>query len=228
MIEDFRGDESWRLFRILSEFTEGIDKLADTQFAVSIFGSARLPPESHYYQEAQRVAELLAEQGYAVITGGGPGIMEAGNKGAKDSTSIGLNIQLPFEQQPNPYQNVSLEFRYFFVRKVMFVKYSMGYICMPGGFGTLDEFFEALTLMQTHKIHPLPLVLYGADYWKGLLEWIRGTMLGNGLISPEDLDYISLVDTPEEAVKIMNRHRNWKLQRVAESGRKAHETRHGP
>ena len=156
LIDDFKGDESWRMFRILSEFTEGIDKLANLGFAVSVFGSARLEPDNIYYQQAVEIAQRLAKNKFDVITGGGPGIMEAANKGAlnEDVKSVGLNINLPQEQAPNPYQSISLDYRYFFVRKVMFVKHSMGYVIMPGGFGTLDEFFEALTLMQTEKYSP--------------------------------------------------------------------------
>ncbi len=219
MIEDLKGDESWRLFRIISEFTEGFEKLADLRFAVSVFGSARLKPDSPYYQAAQAIAEILASQGYSIITGGGPGIMEAANKGAslKDAPSVGLNIQLPSEQKPNPYQNLALEFRYFFARKVMFVKYSMGYVCLPGGFGTLDEFFEALTLMQTHKTHPMPLILFGSEYWLGLYNWIEATVLANNLVDPDELGYITITDDPLEVVAILNRHREWKQRKITEA-----------
>jgi len=207
------------MFRIISEFTEGFDKLADINFAVSIFGSARMKPDTPYYTAAQTVAEVLASNGYSIISGGGPGIMEAANKGAwlKNAPSIGLNIQLPSEQRPNGYQNVALEFRYFFARKVMFVKYSIGYVCLPGGFGTLDEFFEALTLMQTHKIHPMPLILFGSEYWSGLLDWIRNTVLGHNLIDETELGFISVTDDPLEVVDIMNKHRQWKLRKIVES-----------
>lgn len=210
MIEDLKGDESWRMFRIISEFTEGFEKLANVKYAVSVFGSARLKPDSHYYHAAQTIAELLAKDGYSIITGGGPGIMEAANKGAwlKQSPSIGLNIELPHEQKPNPYQNLDMEFRYFFVRKVMFIKYSFGYVCLPGGFGTLDEFFEALSLMQTHKTPPMPLILFGSDYWSGLMEWIKTTVLANRLIDPDELGLISITDDPSEVVAIMNRQRD--------------------
>ena len=220
MIEDLKGDESWRMFRIISEFTEGFDKLADIRFAISIFGSARVKPDSPYYQAAQTISEVLASNGYSIISGGGPGVMEAANRGAtsKNAPSIGLNIQLPSEQRPNQYQNLSLEFRYFFARKVMFVKYSIGYVCLPGGFGTLDEFFEALTLMQTHKIHPMPLILFGSEYWSGLMDWIKKTVLDNHLIDKDDLNYISLTDDPLEVVDIMNRHRDWKLKKISEAG----------
>jgi uncharacterized protein (TIGR00730 family) len=210
MIEDLKGDESWRMFRIISEFTEGFEKLAGVRFAISVFGSARLKPGSQYYNAAQTIAELLAKEGYSIITGGGSGVMEAANKGAwlKDGPSIGLNIELPAEQKPNPYQNLDVEFRYFFVRKVMFIKYSMGYVCLPGGFGTLDEFFEALTLMQTHKTSPMPLILFGSDYWSGLMEWIKSTVLANSLVDPDELGLISITDDPLEVVSIMNRHRD--------------------
>ena len=215
LIDDFKGDESWRMFRILSELTEGIDKLADLGHAVSIFGSARLQPDNPHYQKAVEIAQTLAKNNFDVITGGGPGIMEAANKGAldEDVKSVGLNINLPQEQAPNPYQNVSLDYRYFFVRKVMFVKHSMGYVIMPGGFGTLDEFFEALTLMQTEKIFPMPLILFGVDFWQGLIDWLRGTMLANGTISEEDFEFIKLTDNIDEVVSIMVKHREWKESR---------------
>jgi len=215
LIDDFKGDESWRMFRILSELTEGIDKLADLGHAVSIFGSARLQPDNPHYQKAVEIAQILAKNNFDVITGGGPGIMEAANKGAltEDVKSVGLNINLPQEQAPNPYQNVSLDYRYFFVRKVMFVKHSMGYVIMPGGFGTLDEFFEALTLMQTEKIFPMPLILFGVDFWQGLIDWLRGTMLANGTISEEDFEFIKLTDDIDEVVSIMVKHREWKESR---------------
>lgn len=172
IIEDLKGDQSWRIFRIISEFTEGFEKLSEVTDAISIFGSARLKPDDPYYIKTIELSTLLSQNGFAIITGGGPGVMEAANRGAyqQDQLSIGLNIELPMEQRPNPYQDISLDFRYFFVRKVMFVRYSMGYVCMPGGFGTLDEFFEALTLMQTNKIYPLPLVLFGTHFWGGLMD----------------------------------------------------------
>ncbi len=212
MIDDLKGDESWRMFRIISEFTEGFDRLSNLDCGISIFGSARLPPENPYCQKTVELAQALAKEGFTIITGGGPGIMEAANKGAyeENAPSIGLNIRLPHEQKPNPYQSVSLEYRYFFARKVMFVKYSMGYICMPGGFGTMDEFFEALTLMQTMKIYPMPLVLFGVDYWQGLIDWLKGTMLAEGAIVESDFDYITLTDDIEQAVSIMVKHRQWK------------------
>lgn len=212
IIEDLKGDQSWRIFRIISEFTEGFDELSGLCDAISIFGSARLTPDNFYYQKTVELAELLSKEGFAIISGGGPGIMEAANKGAhlQDQLSIGLNIELPMEQKPNPYQSLSLNFRYFFVRKVMFVRYSMGYVCMPGGFGTLDEFFEALTLMQTHKAYPLPLVLFGTDFWNGLMDWLTSKMIEYGTISPEDLDLITVTDDPQKVVDIMVAHREWK------------------
>ncbi len=214
IIDDFKGDQSWRIFRIISEFTEGFDKLSGLNDAVAIFGSARLAPEHAYYQKTVQIAELLSQHGFAIISGGGPGIMEAANKGAfqQRQASVGLNIQLPQEQRPNPYQNISLDFRYFFVRKVMFVRYSIGYVCMPGGFGTLDEFFEALTLMQTHKTFPMPLILFGVDFWSGLLEWIKDKLLEYQTISSEDLNFITLTDDPNELLEIMLQHRDWKAQ----------------
>ncbi|OAI02901.1 TIGR00730 family Rossman fold protein [Methylomonas methanica] len=216
IIDDLKGDQSWRIFRIISEFTEGFDELSGLCDAISIFGSARLPPEHFYYQKTVELAEMLSKEGFAVISGGGPGVMEAANKGAilHDQPSIGLNIELPMEQKPNPYQNISLNFRYFFVRKVMFVRYSIGYVCMPGGFGTLDEFFEALTLMQTHKIYPIPLVLFGTDFWSGLMDWMKAKMMEYGTISEEDLALITVTDDPQKVVDIMVAHREWKdLQR---------------
>lgn len=213
-IDDVKGDQSWRIFRIISEFTEGFDKLSCLGDAISIFGSARLKPSDPYYLKTIELAELLGQHDFAIISGGGPGIMEAANKGAylQKQPSVGLNIELPKEQQANPYQNISLDFRYFFVRKVMFVRYSMGYVCMPGGFGTLDEFFESLTLMQTRKIYPLPLILFGSDFWSGLLAWIKDKMLQYQTISPEDLDYITITDDPQEVLTIMLEHRTWKNQ----------------
>lgn len=221
LIDDLKGDESWRMFRIMSEFTEGIDKLSDLGYAVSIFGSARLQPDNGYYQQAVEIAHRLAKEGFGIISGGGPGIMEAANKGALEENvkSVGLNIRLPQEQAPNPYQNISLDYRYFFVRKVMFVKHSMGYVCMPGGFGTLDEFFEALTLMQTEKIYPMPLILFGVEFWQGLIEWLKKTMLPNGTISGSDFEFITLTDDIDEVVSTLVKHREWKeAKRHQESG----------
>jgi len=219
IIDDLKGDQSWRIFRIISEFTEGFDKLSGTCDAISIFGSARLSPDNLYYKKTIEISELLAQQGFPIISGGGPGIMEAANKGAyqQQQTSVGLNIELPMEQAPNPYQNISLEFRYFFVRKVMFLRYSMGYICMPGGFGTLDEFFEALTLMQTHKIYPLPLILFGSEFWGGLIDWIKTTLVDYKTINANDLDLLTITDDPQEVVNIMLEHRHWKNNKRKET-----------
>lgn len=216
-IDDLKGKETWRLFRILSEFVEGFEELSDIGPAVSIFGSARFSPRNKHYKKAVEVAKLLSENGYAIITGGGGGIMEAANRGARlnKGKSVGLNITLPKEQKPNPYQNVSLNFRYFFARKVMFVKYAIGYVCMPGGFGTLDEFFEALTLIQTHKIYPFPLILFGRDYWTPLVDFLNRSMVKYSTISPEELNIITITDDPVEVVDIINRHRDWKLKMKA-------------
>lgn len=201
---DIKINDSWAIFKIIAEFVEGYERMAKIGPCISVFGSARTKPDNQYYKMGVRIAELLAEGGYGVITGGGPGIMEAGNKGAQQGggKSVGLNIDLPFEQSHNPYidQEHNLEFDYFFVRKVMFVKYAQGFVVLPGGFGTLDELFEALTLIQTKKINKRPVVLLGREYWTGMVDWIKGTMLEmENNISPEDLDLFGIVDTPEEA-----------------------------
>ncbi|WP_044204627.1 TIGR00730 family Rossman fold protein [Flammeovirga sp. OC4] len=205
---EIKSANSWVIFKVMAEFVDGFDKLAKIGPCVSIFGSARTAPDHKYYKMAEEVAGLLVKHGYGVITGGGPGIMEAGNKGASEANgkSVGLNIVLPFEQDGNPYidRDKMLNFDYFFVRKVMFVKYSQGFIVMPGGLGTLDELFEAYTLIQTKKIGRFPIVLVGVDYWQGLMDWIKSTLLEKEKnVSPEDLDLIHLVDTPQEAVKII-------------------------
>ncbi len=205
---EIKSEESWRVFKVMSELVEGIDRMTKIGPCVSIFGSARTKPDNKYYQMAEEIAAKLVRHGYGVITGGGPGIMEAGNKGAKSQNgrSVGLNIELPFEQKPNDYidKDKSIDFQYFFVRKVMFVKYSQGFIVMPGGFGTLDELFESITLIQTQKIAHFPIILVGKEYWGGLLDWIKNTMLTNGYISPGDLDLINLVDTASEAVSVID------------------------
>jgi uncharacterized protein (TIGR00730 family) len=197
--------ESWRVLRITSEFVSGFDHLADVYPAVSIFGSARTAIADRYYGDAVRTAQLLGEAGFAIITGGGPGIMEAANRGAKegDALSIGCNIQLPFEQEVNRFCDRAMTFRYFFVRKTMFVKYSEAFITFPGGFGTLDELFGALTLIQTKKISDFPVILYGSQYWAGLLEWLRMSVLAANNILQEDVDSIHVVDTPEEVRDIV-------------------------
>lgn len=199
--------DSWRMFHIIAEFVEGFEALAEVPPAVSIFGSARVEPGDEIYETAERIATRLAENGFSVITGGGPGVMEACNKGAARAggKSIGLNIQLPFEQLPNPYSNLSLSFRYFFVRKVMFVKYAVAYIILPGGFGTLDELFESVTLIQTKKIKPFPVILVGSRYWKGLLDWVKEVLLKQGRISPDDLDIFHVIDDPEEIIKTIKK-----------------------
>ncbi|MCW3167564.1 TIGR00730 family Rossman fold protein [Chryseobacterium sp. 09-1422] len=197
--------DSWMVFKIMAEFVDGYERMAKIGPCVSIFGSARLKPESKYYQMAAEIAEKITKVGFGIITGGGPGIMEAGNKGAFNAQgkSIGLNIDLPFEQHFNPYINkmYSLNFDYFFVRKVMFVKYSQGFIVMPGGFGTLDELTEAITLIQTNKIGKFPIVLVGSEFWGGLLDWFKATLLKDGMISADDLDLYRVVDSADEAVE---------------------------
>jgi uncharacterized protein (TIGR00730 family) len=206
-MEDLAKSDTWRVFRIMAELVEGFEALNNLGPAVTIFGSARLAPGSSYYDKCLKVAENLANDGFAVISGGGPGIMEAANKGAQkgNGPSVGLNIELPSEQMPNPFQDVRLEFRYFFVRKLMFVKYAVGYIIFPGGFGTMDELFEALTLIQTKKIRSFPVVLVGRDYWAGLINWMKQAMLAMGNISPEDLELMHIVDEPEEICAIINK-----------------------
>jgi uncharacterized protein (TIGR00730 family) len=197
--------DSWRVLRIMGEFVEGFETLATLGPAVSIFGSARIKPNNPYYALAEQTAALLAEQGFAVITGGGPGVMEAANKGASEAggTSVGCNIELPFEQGMNEYVQVSVNFRYFFVRKTMFVKYAEAFIIFPGGFGTMDELFEALTLIQTGKVRDFPVVLFGSDYWDGLLVWMRERMLEDGMIKPEDVEMLIVTDSPQQAVDVV-------------------------
>ncbi|MHC4871336.1 MAG: LOG family protein [Planctomycetota bacterium] len=200
---DFREDEPWRIFRIMAEFVEGTEEMARVMPAVSIFGSARTKPETEYYDLGVQTAKLLSEAGFNIITGGGPGVMEAANKGAKaggDGLSVGLNIELPFEQFPNPYIQKMLSFRYFFVRKVMFLKYSCAIIVLPGGFGTLDEFFESLTLIQTRKMPARPVFLMGTKFWGGMVEWLKDEMLSEGNISPEDMHIFKVTDDPGEVV----------------------------
>ncbi|MEW6721546.1 MAG: TIGR00730 family Rossman fold protein [Thermodesulfobacteriota bacterium] len=202
-MEELAGGETWRVFRIMSEFVEGFEELKDVGPAISIFGSARTKKNDWAYKCGMNVAEAIARRGFAVISGGGPGIMEAANRGARlgKGVSIGLNIQLPAEQKPNRYQDISLHFRHFFARKVMFVKYASGYIILPGGFGTLDEFFESLTLMQTGKTRKFPVVLMGREYWDGLLKWMQQTMLKEGMISSKDMKLFYLTDDPGDAVE---------------------------
>ena len=207
-LDNFNVGDSWRLFKIMSEFVDGFDSLSEIKRpAVSIFGSARVQPDEKSYQLAEAIAGGLARAGYAVITGGGPGIMEAANKGASEAggISVGLNINLPFEQEPNPYSNLPLSFKYFFIRKVMFIKYAMAFIGMPGGFGTLDELFEAVTLIQTRRIKSFPIILVGKDYWSGMVDWIKDKMLSAGNINADDMLFFNILDEPDEVVNTIRR-----------------------
>jgi hypothetical protein len=207
-MEDLKTSETWRVFRIQSELVEGFETLNDIGPAVSIFGSSRMQEGQKYYDDAASVARMLADDGFAIITGGGPGVMEGANRGAKKGKahSIGLNIEIPSEQTPNKYQDISLSFRYFFIRKLMFIKYAIAYIIFPGGFGTMDELFEALTLAQTKRIKSFPIILYGSEYWKGLIDWMKTTLVANGTISREDFALFSIVDRPEEIRFLINEH----------------------
>lgn len=207
-MEDLKSSETWRVFRIQSELVEGFETLYGLGPAVTIFGSSRMEPGSVYYEKAVELGRKLADQGFAVITGGGPGIMEGANRGAKDGKgkSVGLNIVIPAEQHPNHYHDITLNFRYFFIRKLMFVKYALAFVIFPGGYGTLDELFEALTLSQTKRIGVFPIILFGKDYWKGLIDWFKNTLVKQNTISPEDIGLISLVDTAEEVCAIMSEH----------------------
>jgi uncharacterized protein (TIGR00730 family) len=200
--------ESWRMFEIMAEFVEATERLAPIRPAVSIFGSARISPDSAYYMLTESIARKLSDAGFAVISGGGPGVMEAANKGAYfgKSPSVGLNIQLPHEQHTNSYQDVSQTFRHFFARKVMFVKFASAYVVMPGGFGTLDELMEALTLVQTGKTRPIPIILVQSAFWGGLVDWFRSHLVGEGMISPEDMDLIQVIDEPDQVVDAIFRH----------------------
>jgi len=200
--EGFLSEDPWRVFRIMSEFVEGFEVLSEIGKAVSIFGSSRIKPGNQYYQLTEKIAYLLAKEGYAIITGSGPGVMEAANKGARRAGghSVGLNIQIPSEQKPNKYVDTLLDFRYFFVRKVMFVKYAKAFVIMPGGYGTLDEFTEAINLIQTERIPKFPVILFGREYWNGMLEWLRNTVLKDGNISKEELGIFTVVDEPKEVV----------------------------
>jgi uncharacterized protein (TIGR00730 family) len=202
-IPDLNGQDSWRIFRIMAEFVEGFEVMAGVGKAVSIFGSARTRPSDRYYKEAEETAGLFAKAGFGVITGGGPGIMEAANKGAFEAKgqSVGLNITLPQEQEANRYQTIGLDFHYFYARKVMFVKYSSAFVCFPGGYGTLDEFFETMTLIQTLKVAAFPVVLYGSKHWKGMVDWMK--QLSPHFIDPEDTDIYKVVDDPKECVKVV-------------------------
>ncbi len=207
LIDDIKLGESWRLFKIMGEFVDGVEALHDIGPAISFFGSARVKPDEPTYQKAEHLARLFAKHHFSVITGGGGGIMEAANKGASEAggVSVGLNILLPHEQKPNAYANITQEFKYFFIRKVMFVKYAMAYVIFPGGFGTLDELFEAVTLIQTHRIKPFPVILVGTAYWKGLIEWIKAHLMQERMISPDDIDIIQVMDDPEAIVKAVQK-----------------------
>jgi hypothetical protein len=208
-MEDLKHSETWRVFRIQSELVEGFETLNELGPAVAIFGSSRMEQGSYYYEKAVELGKRLSDAGFAVITGGGPGIMEGVNKGAQlgKGTSVGLNIEIPVEQHPNKYQDLSLSFRYFFVRKLMFVKYSIAFIIFPGGFGTMDELFEALTLSQTKRIGIFPIILFGKNYWEGLIDWFKSTLITNKTISPEDLELISFADEVDETCQILSKYR---------------------
>ncbi|MBI2298431.1 MAG: TIGR00730 family Rossman fold protein [Armatimonadetes bacterium] len=201
----FVESDTWRVFRIMSEFVDGFEHLCRVRPAVCLFGSARVAADNPYYQAARETARLLSQAGFTIITGGGPGIMQAGNQGAYESggKSVGLNIDLPFEQTANPYQDIALNFHYFFVRKTMFVKYSAAFVIFPGGFGTLDELFEALTLVQTETISHFPVVLFGSEHWRGLLDWIATTLRTGGYISPDDVGLLQLADEPRDVVRLV-------------------------
>lgn len=208
LLDSLSIGESWRIFRIMAEFVDAIEVLSKVHHAVTIFGSARVKPGDAYYQKAEKLGSILAQNGFSVITGGGPGIMEAANKGNAEAggESVGMNIKLPFEQKPNPYANLRIEYKYFFIRKVMFVKYAVAYVILPGGFGTMDELFEALTLIQTKKVKSFPLVLMGGDYWQGLLDWLKKSMLAQGMISKQDLEMIQIIDDPEDVVRHIKKY----------------------
>ncbi len=205
--EDFREGDTWRVFRIMAEFVEGFEALSRLGPAVAVFGSARTKKNNEFYQKAERLGGLLVKENYAVVTGAGPGIMEAANKGATEAggKSVGLNIELPHEQKPNPYAKTLISFHYFFCRKVMFVKYAKAFLIFPGGFGTLDEFFESTGLIQTRRIGKFPVILIGKKYWGKLLKWFQGSLVSNGYISPKDMDLFNIVEEPEEAMKVLKK-----------------------
>lgn len=207
ILDDLTIKDSWRMFHILAEFVEGFEVMPEVYPAVTIFGSSRIHPNSSTYKNTETLARLLVENGFNVISGGGPGVMESANKGAAEAggKSVGLHIQLPNEQRPNKYANIRLKYKYFFIRKVMFVKYAVAYVIMPGGFGTLDELFESLTLIQTKRIRAFPVILMDTGYWKGLIDWMKESMVKEKTISESDIEIFSLVDTPEEAISIIKR-----------------------
>ena len=208
ILDSLSNQDTWRLFKIMAEVVEGFETLSHIPKSVSIFGSARSRPGTPVYEATETIARQLCEAGYGVITGGGPGLMEAANKGAceVDGISVGLHIHLPQEQQINPYVKTRCEFRYFFVRKLMFVKYAMAYVVMPGGMGTIDELSEAFVLAQTQRIKPFPIILYGSDYWKGFVDWLRTRMAGDGYINVQELDLLAIKDTPQDVVEYIRRH----------------------
>ena len=208
LLKNTTARESWRIFGIMSEFVEATERLAAIKPAVTLFGSARVPPDSRYYALTEQLARLLSDSGFSVISGGGPGIMEAANKGAffGKSPSVGLNIQLPHEQKSNPYQDISQTFRHFFARKYMFVRFASAYVVLPGGFGTLDELMEALTLIQTGKARKIPLILVCSDFWGGMIDWFKEKLVGEGMVDPEDIDLIQLIDEPTKVVEAIFKH----------------------
>ncbi len=208
LIDDLSMQESWRLFKIMSEIVDGFETLSEIGPAVSMFGSARVKPEDPLYQKTVQLSKELSDAGFSVITGGGPGLMEAGNKGAFENggESIGLHIHLPMEQHNNPYMNVRSDFRYFFIRKLMFIKYALAYVALPGGYGTLDELAEALVLIQTHRIKPFPIVLFGVDFWSGLIDWFKDQLVTNKFCNEEDLDLFMVTDDTTEAVAYIKKH----------------------
>ena len=212
-MKDFRSKDTWQVFRIMAEFVEGFETLGPIWPAVSVFGGARTPPDDPAYQQAEKIGEMLASEGFAVITGAGPGAMEAVNRGAQKAggPSIGLNIKLPFEQEPNQFSDTVITFDYFFARKVMFVKYACAFIGLPGGFGTLDEMFECLTLKQTEKMKDFPVILFDSGYWSGLMDWLKGEVHRRGLIDDSDLDLFQVTDSPEEICEIVRS--NWEQHR---------------
>ncbi|MBM3165965.1 MAG: TIGR00730 family Rossman fold protein [Chloroflexi bacterium] len=218
-INELAKEESWRMFRIIGEFVDGFDSLSDIQPAVTIYGSARLKPDDELYSHTQEIARRLGQLGFSIVTGGGPGVMEAANRGAREAgvTSVGLNIDLPEEQTPNPYTTKSLVFKHFFVRKVMLVKYATAFIIMPGGLGTLDELTEVLTLMQTEKIKPFPVILFDSKYWKGFLDWLRAHTLGRGFVDEADFELLRVCDTTDEVIDTVQ---EWYLKQAI-VGRKA-------
>lgn len=217
--DELYSREPWKIYQIMSEFVAGYQKLSEIEPSVSIFGSARTPPDHPYYAKTEKIAELLANAGFSVISGGGPGIMEAANKGAfaGKGYSVGLNIELPMEQSANAYQDISLYFRHFFARKVMFVKYAAAYVVMPGGFGTLDEVYEALTLVQTGKTRRMPIILVESAFWGGMIDWVKSTLLAEGMISPEDIDLIMVLDQPEDVLKAIFDHYEYRGFGASES-----------